>query len=477
MADAKTIDDFLRIVLPIFSAIFNRFSKPKPSPDYWKAVKLIHAEELQTWQHFHKYQDFQGISYHDYFLGVKHIQELRTEVSEFISAKNRLEEIDRDEMVVHDKLYITVPRSLLGKTAVIPLTRDRLPETIISSDLGEVLIDEKNAVLHAPTKRFKKQVAKITYSCPSNVRYADEILLIRQRLADMSEETQQKLAEVEQSKFNHPVLFVSHRWESIEHPDPLGQQLQKLCALKDCFIIYDYSSFPQLPRSAAEEADFQQIIKNMDQFIKNAVILHSPDYLERGWCVYEYIVSSLRHSIVCDEVSHPDFVDLRNWASTRVPIGWNPFRDSTESRQQNYISQQILSIANKILPIYKNSHFRTEYDSTYVTALLRQYLQSKLPAKRKHLMGGEWERTSWTEEDLLSAFDSKLQWRPQQSLPVLVNQTNVPSTIAEAVEKGYKIDRESLIDFLNPVKQQYKQIKLLLDSVSWQNWLQITRRN
>ncbi|MBD2124749.1 hypothetical protein [Trichocoleus sp. FACHB-262] len=408
-------------------------------PHYWDAVKLIHVEELRTWHSFKRCQDFKGISYREYLLGSKHIEKLRSEVSKFLDVKKRLDEIDHNELVVYDTFYITVPGSLSRKKQEIALMRNRLRATVINSEFGNV----KNAALIVETGWFKREV-KVSYSCPSRVLYEDEIRSLRKKLSEMNEDEKQKVAEVQQSKFTQPVLFVSHRWESKEHPDPLAKQLPKLCLLENCFIIYDYSSFPQIPRSKSEEADFQQIMKNMNELIKNVVILHSPDYMSRGWCVYEYIVSSLKCSIVCDEVQHPDFVSLRNWTSTIPPIPYNLFHDGFESMQQNYINEQILVTVNRLLPVYKNSCFRTEYDNSYVTGLLRQHLMSKLPSKKQQMTPylGEWKTELWTEEEISAAFDKELQWPKQKTTPTEPNSTNVPDTITKAVNRQYKIDKQ-----------------------------------
>ena len=74
-----------------------------------------------------------------------------------------------------------------------------------------------------------------------------------------------------------------------------------------------------------EHDQLRQIISNMDSLVKNVIILGSPDYLTRGWCLYEYIVASLTNQTVCDEIHEPRFVTLRDWASTHPPVPWtNP---------------------------------------------------------------------------------------------------------------------------------------------------------
>jgi hypothetical protein len=371
--------DFKIIAKRLFSNLRepNRLKISK-NDTYLNAVKLVHAEELQDWSSFKKYQDFQGISYTEYLLAFDHIMKLKKDVDGFV---NRFDYVN-------------------------------------------------------------KRLKEIEHNDNVKAHYDDEVRLLNKELLEMIEDEDKwkKITEIQQSRFTHPVLFVSHRWETIEHPDPSARQLSKLRALEKCFIIYDYSSFPQLPRSEKEGVDFQQILDNMDKLIENVVILHSSDYLGRGWCVYEYLISSLKCSIVCDEIQDSDFVSLRDWRSTKPPFILS-FRDSVESRQQNYINEQILTIVNRIGPMYKKAYFNTEYDNSYVTRLLRKYLKSNLPNKREHQdFFGEWSYRSWTEEELDEAFEGEIVLPDQQTIPTILNLTNVAATITEAVERQYKFN-------------------------------------
>ncbi len=142
---------------------------------------------------------------------------------------------------------------------------------------------------------------------------------------------------------------------------PNGLAAAEAAEVEDCFIIYDYTSFPQLPRSDQEDADFKKILGSMDDFVRRVIVLEGPDYLTRGWCVYEYIVASLRSSTVCDEVQDGRFVGLRDWASTVPPVTLS-FRDSFESQQQNFINERILAAVDDLLQIYREARFKNDYD-------------------------------------------------------------------------------------------------------------------
>jgi hypothetical protein len=274
---------------------------------------------------------------------------------------------------------------------------------------------------------------------------AKEITSLKEVISHISEQDQHFLAEFADSVYKHPVLFISHRWEAIDHPDPNGTQLEKLKRLRDCFLIYDYSSFPQKPRTPSEQVDFEDILHNMNKLIENVLVLRSTDYLERGWCVYEYIVSAMKGSIVCDECQHGDFIALRDWVSTSAPIPVNPFHDSMESMQQNHIDQQILQTVNRILPIYAHAKFTDEPDRAIVKSLLVRHLKLALPAKKEHQPYiGEWKIVPWEEAELEAAFSAELKWDPLQSGTTRRFDMDVPSSIEEAVRRQYAIKHETL---------------------------------
>ena len=284
------------------------------------------------------------------------------------------------------------------------------------------------------------------------------LLDAQERLGELESEDEERIiAEVSSSRFAHPVLFISHRWETRDHPDPSGGQLRRLQELRDCFVVYDYSSFPQLPRTEPEEEEFQRILHAMNGIIDHVVILAGDGYLTRGWCVYEYILSTLKHTIVCDEVSDPAFVSLRDWVATEPPMAQNPWRNSWEAQQGNNINTNVLRLVTQILPVYSEARFRTEYDHTEVTDMLTRFLKLALPAKMEEpnpWLGGEWQSKAWTEEDLAQAFRGEMEI---PDLPVgglgrlKPFDTKVPTAIADAVRQEYTLNRMSPDEVMNPI--------------------------
>jgi hypothetical protein len=96
-----------------------------------------------------------------------------------------------------------------------------------------------------------------------------------------------------------PVCFISHRWESLSHPDPKGNQFQ---IVKDFIrdnepelIWYDFSCMPQQPRTAAQETAFRDSLRDLNSLVMMSqfVSIITEDYISRAWCYYEWIVSTL----------------------------------------------------------------------------------------------------------------------------------------------------------------------------------------
>jgi hypothetical protein len=421
--------------------------RPENNPPYREAVKLIHSDELQKLDKFPQYQQFEGTSYLEYQAEARRIYELGYKFRVALNADATLQKLNTDELVTYEQFSVDVKGPLFSRTKNITLQKPVYEDTHVSASRGVV----KDGVLQVKAGWFTRTV-NVKYSCKSHVRYAKEIAALKARLNDMSLEERVALREIKESRSVHPVLFVSHRWEDTDHPDPHGTQLEKLRQLKNCFIIYDYTSFPQDPLSDAEAEDLEQILQNMHELIRNVLILRSASYITRGWCLYEYIASSLYGSVVCDEIQDPKFVALRNWVSTNTsdpslknllsssaPLYLGKAQTSVGAMQQNQINQAILSGVNDIITLYKNAQFTVPQDALVVKKLLTKLLLKRLPAKKEYEPYlGEWRTISWTEEELANAFESELTWERLQSASINPFVLNVPRTIDEAVRREYK---------------------------------------
>lgn len=412
------------------------------------SVKLVHADDLRRWDRFPRCQEFDGVTYGHYREEARRIELLRRSVANLIDAGEQLEQLDTDATVEYRSELVEIPRrALLRRTVRRALPEAPVAGTWVEADDGVVHGD----VLEADAGLRRRWVG-LSYKGPSRIANAERIEELRNLLGRMSTDQRAAIEDVAASRYRQPVLFVSHRWGDEAHPDPSGSQLRQLRALKDCFIVYDYTSFPQPPRSAAEQADFDEILRAMGELIRRVVILNAPDYLTRGWCLYEYVVASLRRTTVCDELSDERFVTLRDWASTPPPTQLS-FRDSYESQQQNYINERILSAVNEVLPLYRDAEFVSEHDRRVVTQLLIEHLQRCLPSiKESQQYFGEWKTTQWTAERLEPFFNGRGEVpRLESGVPIKRFQSAVPSSIAEAVSRRYEIKRPDWKEGLNPL--------------------------
>jgi hypothetical protein len=433
---------FDRLSSALFEAILsNQKEIEEPSPDsFWHAVKVIHADELQTWGSFKEYRDHNSMSYAEYWGGVNRIEGLKKRVAETLRAQDRLEELEKETLEEFDRVEVEVPPSWLGKQLKIPLPAPPYAKTEMTCNIGE--ITEGNLYVKG---KWKKRKAVIVRSCPSNVLHKEELKSIRQRLKDLPPEEVNAVHEARTSRFNDPVLFVSHRWESLSHPDPDNAQYRKLAKLRGCFLIYDYSSFPQNATDETEKAALKQILANMNRLIKNVVVLESPSYMQRGWCLYEYILASLTLSTVCDEIKDPDFVKLRNFRATRPTIPENLIRGhSIDSSIQNGIAAEILNTVNRILPKFGRSFFSVQQDREIVTELLLDKLLAVLPQKKEYPSPylGEWVDAPWTREELRGAFQTELQWKElYTAFKLNPYRLKVPDTLEAALANKFALDK------------------------------------
>ena len=442
-AEGEGAGSFLKDLITAIGYLLPSRDPPEP---FREAVKLVHADDLQTWRRFKRYEEHESTTYAQYLQEVKRLEQLRKEIRLILEAIDRLMELDHDGPEKYETLRLTVPRSLLRNPVHVPLPQPQHPETVYTA--GEGVVGDGVLTVKG---RFRTREVTVWMACPSRILHATEIEEKKRWLDERSPEEKEKLHAFQTSRFSQPILFISHRWESSEHPDPEGRQLAKLSALRDCFVIYDYSSFPQDPASAG----LQEILKNMERLIEKVIVLKSTDYVERGWCLYEYIVASLKVTLVCDEVRDPDFVQLRQWSSMKAPPSDSIRGHSFESSIQNSIDENILDIVNRILPTYQKSGFSRLADRDVVTDLLIEKLMAALPPKKEYTSPylGEWVSKRWTREELAKAFTEKLHWERLDTTKIAPHKLDVPSTIQQAVERRYAIERPPRLNLFSALER------------------------
>lgn len=400
-------------------------------------VKIIHSSELKTWTHFPEYRDYAGPTIGEYQVRRQAVEEELRNLGSLAQALKRLADLDVQNLVEYVRHEIDVPRSVWPCMMEIVLPEPIYDKSIIRCDCGEV----SGQVLRI-RRSWRKQTVTANYACPSWVINAKEIAILKETVSTLGEEDHARLTEAQSSRYLQPVLFISHRWDGVHHPDPEGKQLAKLQMLENCFLIYDYTSIPQATDNPEDNVGRQKILSGMNTLIWNVLVLGAPDFLERGWCIYEYTLASMRASLVCDELNDTNFVLLRNLAATVPPISSRISGSGMESQIQNAKNQRTLETVNTIMPLFNRSKFTVEQDREMVRKLLVSELMQTLPGKMEYTEYiGEWKTRSWTEEELREAFASELKWdRMQHIYNFKPFRQKVPSTVTDAVTAGYQLD-------------------------------------
>lgn len=398
-------------------------------------VKLVHALDLARWDRFQAYEEHTGKTLAQHRNEVKARENLRANIWRLVEAQRLIDIADDPKVYRTETVRSPWPICLPGWQSV-RLPSPKYPETTFEPDIGQV----KGERLVFPFFTKACQV-KVHYLAPERIASADRVAEAEALLAHASEDDLQTLRTYLDSPEPDPVLFVSHRWMSLTHPDPDGRQLENLKALKACYLIYDYASFPQDTVTPEAQRALREVLDAMNGFIDNVVVLSDPDYMNRGWCLYEYISGSLTHRIVCDEINDPTLVRLRNLvASDPSPPGIG----STYREARNAKSQLVLDAVNAVLPVFGKGRFSVPTDRVIVQNLLIQRLRRTLPRKQEYIpYVGEWKTSEWTDEELAAAFESELKWETLQYDPTIpIFEPTVPDTVAGALAAGFSIQQQ-----------------------------------
>lgn len=398
-------------------------------------VKLVHAHDLARWDRFLAYEEHTGKTLAQHRSEVKAREDLQSKIWRLVEAQRLIDLADEPKVYRTDTVHSPWPISLPGWQSV-RLSSATYPETTFEPDVGRV--EEGRLVLPL---FMKERRVKVRYLAPNRVASPDRVAEAEAQLALASEADLETLRTYLATPEPDPVVFVSHRWLSRTHPDPDGRQFEKLKALKECYLIYDYASFPQETATPEAQRALRQVLDAMNDFIDNVLVLSEPDYMNRGWCLYEYIVGSLTHRLVCDEINDPALVRLRNLvASDPSPPGLG----STFREARNAKSQLVLEAVNAVLPVFGNGEFTVPADRAIVQNLLIQRLRRTLPRKQEYMpYVGEWKTLEWTEQELAAAFKSELKWEALQYDPAIpIFEPTVPNTAAGASAAGFSVQQQ-----------------------------------
>lgn len=103
-----------------------------------------------------------------------------------------------------------------------------------------------------------------------------------------------------------PCVFVSHRWQSVDHPDPSGTRLRQILdrfdsipsageTTPEIYLWLDFCCLPQRVRGVLSADDLARLrcgLGRLAEVLKSCdlLVLDSPDYINRAWCYSELFV-------------------------------------------------------------------------------------------------------------------------------------------------------------------------------------------
>src|SRR5262245_33232196 len=204
-----------------------------------RLVKLVHAHDLAGWDRFLAYEEHVGKTLAQHRAEVKARKDLGSKLWRLVEANRLVDNADKLEVYNTETVLSPWPISLPGwRSADLPSPKHS--GTIFEPEIGRVKGDRLVLPLFT-----KERLVKVSYLAPNRVSSADRVAEAEKQLACASETDREQLQIYLTTPEPEPVLLISHRWESTTHPDPDGRQIEKLKQLKDCYIIYDYASFPQ----------------------------------------------------------------------------------------------------------------------------------------------------------------------------------------------------------------------------------------
>lgn len=118
---------------------------------------------------------------------------------------------------------------------------------------------------------------------------------LKQAHPEWLEQTELNVEDAARASYVH-ILAISHRWDTLTHPDPSGEQLHQLSTyLADAanahiqLLFVDYCCMPQGFRTDAEEVEFKLMLTNVNMLYLGAAVLILLDrsYLSRFWTQFE----------------------------------------------------------------------------------------------------------------------------------------------------------------------------------------------
>lgn len=177
--------------------------------DTYKAhVKLVHTDELRKWCRFVPYSMNCSITLAEYESGKAELVSSKDRLSKELERYGASDEVVRGPFENYDRICIDMPLTWLRRTTCVQIPPAPFNNTSMQTDVGLI----KGDTLTAPTL-WKKRRATILRACHIRELGKTSIDLLRLRLPQVPHGTIKALSDARSSRFNDPVIFVSHQWE------------------------------------------------------------------------------------------------------------------------------------------------------------------------------------------------------------------------------------------------------------------------
>ena len=241
-----------------------------------------------------------------------------------------------------------------------------------------------------------------------------------------------------------------HRWEDEAYPDPTGTQLLQLRTLQDCFIVYDYCSFPSCPARGRSRPTSRRSWCDGPAHLRRrrprrARLPHPRMVRVR---VVRLVAAQLHGVRRGTRRAVRDAARLGERTTATALTSGRANRSS-----ENFIDRRVLHAINDVLPIYWEAQFQNEYDRDVVTRLLIDHLGREAAADQgQQLFRRMEDGIRWTDERLAPSFAGEGEVPKLDSgVPIRRFRTSVPATLKEAVNGRYEIKRYGSLARLNPL--------------------------
>ncbi|KAF9456610.1 hypothetical protein BDZ94DRAFT_1275292 [Collybia nuda] len=108
---------------------------------------------------------------------------------------------------------------------------------------------------------------------------------------------------------NQDCFYISHYWNTPEHPDPQGHDmrlfLEDIGQTEWSYVWVDWTCLPQTPRTEAQKYYFKKMLRFIPALVRDCAFeWRFPAFAPRAWILYEVAEYMLNHSnyIITDDI-------------------------------------------------------------------------------------------------------------------------------------------------------------------------------